>query len=352
MITSSITRDLTRNPTQGKFQPKDLQGLVLHCRNQRGITNTGLGVSQWDDVSGQGNHLKQATDTNRPLIGDIASDIITNGDFATDTIWTKQTGWTISGGVGVGTSVPAFTSIFQTVSFSDNKFYRVTFDVVTVTAGGVLPIFFGNVLVIGTERTGTGTFTEILNSNNGNNLFLLQAGSSGFSGTIDNVLVESFDYPSGILFDGVDNYLKADVFTLVQPETVYILGKQVTWTITDNWFDGDTASTGLLQQVTSTPQVAASADIQSSTISPTLDTYVVISVVFNGANSVLQLNDDTPITGDFGADNLDGFTLGAIGGGASGWGNIQIKEVIIYNTAHDSNTRLKVIEYLSFVGNL
>ena len=155
-----------------------------------------------------------------------------------------------------------------------------------------------------------------------------------------------------ILFDGVDNFLKADAFTFIQPSFIYVLGKQITWTASDNWFDGDTANTGLLQQVTLTPQIAANADIQSSTISPALNTDVVVCVGFNGANGVLQLNHGTPVTGNFGADTLDGFTLGAIGGGGSGWSNIQIKEVIAYNTAHDANTRRRVIKYLAKVGKL
>ncbi len=41
---------------------------ALWCRYGRGITVTGSGVSQWEDQSGNGRHLLQGTDTNRPAL--------------------------------------------------------------------------------------------------------------------------------------------------------------------------------------------------------------------------------------------------------------------------------------------
>lgn len=42
-------------------------GIKIHFDAALGITQTGRGVSQWNDQSGNGNHLVQATDANRPL---------------------------------------------------------------------------------------------------------------------------------------------------------------------------------------------------------------------------------------------------------------------------------------------
>jgi len=74
---------------------------------------------------------------------------------------------------------------------------------------------------------------------------------------------------NSILFDGVDNYLKCAAFTLVQPETVYLLGKQVTWTVSDHFFDGNAAGGGRVTQVTASPQInidagAGVAELQAS----------------------------------------------------------------------------------------
>ena len=44
---------------------------------------------------------------------------------------------------------------------------------------------------------------------------------------------------NGVLFDGVDNFMKAVAFTLIQPEFIYIVFKQVTWTSNARVFDGN-----------------------------------------------------------------------------------------------------------------
>ena len=108
-----------------KFLPSELSNLEAWYRFNQGITVTGSGVSQWDDASGNANHLLQAVDTNRP----------------------------------------------------------------------------------------------------------------------------SKEADGSILFDGVDNYLKAVAFTLIQPETVYILLKQVTWVNQARFFDGDTMNSGIVRQI-------------------------------------------------------------------------------------------------------
>lgn len=62
------------------FVPKDLQNLAAWYRFNTGITVTGAGVSQWDDQSGNGRHLLQGTDANRPSLesdGSILGDGVT-----------------------------------------------------------------------------------------------------------------------------------------------------------------------------------------------------------------------------------------------------------------------------------
>ena len=212
----------------GAFSPSDLTGLKLWTKFNSGITVTGAGVSQWDDVSGEGNHLKQGTDTNRP------------------------------------------------------------------------------------SKEGDGS----------------------------------------ILFDGVDNFLKADAFTLVQPETIYILGKQVTWSSGARIFDGDSVLSGLLYQTSGPPNVVLYAGTGLASNSDLIiDTYSTIAAIINGASSSLKINNETETTGDAGINDMGGFTLGAAGG-LTLFSNIQIKECLIYSTPHDAATRAKVIAYLSGVGGL
>ena len=52
----------------GKFSPTDILSNILACESDRGITMDDFNrVSQWDDFSGQGNHLPQAVGGNQPL---------------------------------------------------------------------------------------------------------------------------------------------------------------------------------------------------------------------------------------------------------------------------------------------
>lgn len=156
-----------------------------------------------------------------------------------------------------------------------------------------------------------------------------------------------------ILFDGSDNYLKCDAFTLNQPETVYLLFKQVTWTINEAIFDGNTANSGVMFQATTTPNVAIFAGAGGVSSDPDLatDTYGVMACVFNGASSRIQLNNNAAVNGNTGSGNMGGFTLGARGDNLVP-SNIQVKEVILYSAAHDAATRKRNIRYLATVGGL
>lgn len=51
-----------------KFLPTQIGGVKAWHRFNTGLTETGLGLSQWDDVSGNGNHQKQGTDLDKPQI--------------------------------------------------------------------------------------------------------------------------------------------------------------------------------------------------------------------------------------------------------------------------------------------
>jgi hypothetical protein len=191
-------------------------------------------------------------------------------------------------------------------------------------------------------RYGIGVSVSQWDDQSGNARHLLQA-------TATNQPAVQSD--GSLLFDGVDNFMKCDAFTLNQPTTVYYLGKQVTWVNNTSAFDGNTLNTGRLDTRTASPQMGIFAGASVGPISPVVDTYNVITSVFNGASSVLQLNNGTPVTGDTGAGNMGGFTLGA-GGDATRDSNIQVKEVILFAAAHDAATRSRVIRYLARVGNL
>lgn len=87
------------------------------------------------------------------------TDLVTNGAFATDSDWTKGTGWTISSGAAHKVTA-ATTALSQTISPAPvaGDIYRLTYDL-TETASGITPSFGGT---NGGADAGTSSVDEII----------------------------------------------------------------------------------------------------------------------------------------------------------------------------------------------
>lgn len=109
---------------------------------------------------------------------------VTNGDFATDTVWTKGAGWSIGSGVATATGAIS-TDISQTSSISliAGQPYVATYTV-TRSAGSITPNIGGTA---GTARSASGTYTEIIVAGATQTLAF---NTAGFTGTLDNVSVK------------------------------------------------------------------------------------------------------------------------------------------------------------------
>jgi hypothetical protein len=140
----------------------------------------------------------------------IGSELVTNGDFATDSDWTKGAGWTISGGkANCDGTYPAGTSITQDIGVTLNKTYKVTYTVSNYVSGDVRSYAGG--YQNGDLNASNGTFTDFITVTTGasNNLLYIE-GTNNFAGSIDNVSVIEWaindvprlQYP---LIDGVVN---------------------------------------------------------------------------------------------------------------------------------------------------
>jgi len=132
------------------------------------------------------------------------SELVTNGDFATDTDWTLGDGWTISGGVAVGTNT--FRELVSnTATVIAGRTYIVTFEITSYTAGRV-KAKVGSTL--GTYRDSVGVYTETITATNTDNARIVRS-DLNFTGSIDNVSVKEvlFDQPDGTLqlFNHTDN---------------------------------------------------------------------------------------------------------------------------------------------------
>ena len=119
---------------------------------------------------------------NFPVIG---GELVTNGDFSSDTWWTKDTGWAISGGVASRGTAAGFSSIWRPGLLTVGKSYLIQFDLVSISGGAVL-IFAGG--STSSSFTTTGSKSVVLTCT-GDGALYFQATSGATACTIDNVSV-------------------------------------------------------------------------------------------------------------------------------------------------------------------
>ncbi len=130
----------------------------------------------------------------------FGSELVTNGDFATDSNWFKDANWTIANGKAASTGLGR---MFQSISFLESNIgtkVKISFDITEITSGGVVVNCYGGISEL---FTSVGTHTFITTTTNTTNLYFNNAGAGGgFIGSIDNVSVKEvidadFDFTRG-----------------------------------------------------------------------------------------------------------------------------------------------------------
>jgi len=121
----------------------------------------------------------------------LGAEEVTNGDFATDTSWTKGTDWTISGGTANCDGLSAGNMYMNTDNITGNdlivgRLYEITYTVSNYTQG----LIRGRVgsSTSATFKSANGTYTERMVANT-SRVATIQ-GQSNFIGSIDNVSVK------------------------------------------------------------------------------------------------------------------------------------------------------------------
>ena len=138
-----------------------------------------------DGHRGQQSYILDASNTG------LGDELITNGSFTTDSDWNKNSNWTIdtTGGATAVADGSANTDINQVITSHPvaNNVYKVTFDVVSVTAGSVHFTFGG---ATGADRNSVGTYSEYITASNTDRLKIDSHATNLFAGSIDNVSVK------------------------------------------------------------------------------------------------------------------------------------------------------------------
>ena len=157
---------------------------------------------------------------------------------------------------------------------------------------------------------------------------------------------------TGVLFGGVDEFMKTDAFTYNQPATIYLVLNQKSWASVEAVFSGTGTTSAYLYQDNSAlnPQFTLNSGVNLSSSAGTelaLNTYGIVIITVDGANSEIRVNALTPKTGNAGTNNLAAIWLGCRGNGAGDrFSNIEYKEVICRKVADDTTTKTTIYNYL------
>lgn len=108
----------------------------------------------------------------------LGSELVINGDFATGSDWTGQTGWSISGGSANFTATGSYAYLLQNVGFVTGRTYKFSFEVKNYVSGGVKED------ISGVEHTANGVYTHYIVAT-GSILYFYA--NTTFTGSIDNV---------------------------------------------------------------------------------------------------------------------------------------------------------------------
>ena len=126
---------------------------------------------------------------------ELGSELVTNGDFATDSDWTLATGWTINDNKLRADNV-SLLNVTQAYVYTSGKTYKVTYTISDYVKGAMrFQLGGGGGQVNGAKKTANGTYTEYLTANANHTSARVRALSDdgGFTGSVDNVSVKQVD---------------------------------------------------------------------------------------------------------------------------------------------------------------
>ena len=116
----------------------------------------------------------------------LGEELITNGDFATDSDWILGNNTTISGGKLINSNSSAYSSTRQSIPMSVGT-YLFTYTIDSISGGGFFISFTG---FNGITRYAAGTYSEYVTLSSASTTIFLAPVSSGMTYTIDNVSVK------------------------------------------------------------------------------------------------------------------------------------------------------------------
>jgi hypothetical protein len=218
------------------------------------------GIPRLFTTAGGGTPCASASDTIGLVLDEslglaLGADVVVNGGFASDTVWSKGTDWSIAAGVASKTAGTQ-ANLTQSGILTVGRLYRITFD--AVVSAGALAVYAG-VSATADAISATGSYTRYAICVGDTALYI--QGNAAFAGSIDNIVVQEVagnhfhmqtSAARGVLQsalsqyvwrgDGVDDNLLGTIAGGGNPACMIITG---TWTaVSDNFFGIQDASSG------------------------------------------------------------------------------------------------------------
>lgn len=116
-----------------------------------------------------------------------ATELVSTGDFATDSNWTKGADWSIGAGVATRVAGAGSSDLEQSLTLAQGAWYLLDFDVTTYTAGSLQPKIGST--DIGSAIGATGTYKRVFFSGAGGAQDLKFSADAAGDFSIDNVSV-------------------------------------------------------------------------------------------------------------------------------------------------------------------
>jgi len=233
---------------------------------------------------------------------EYGAELVTNGDFATDSNWTKGTGVTISGGSATSSTGGTYIVLNQSTPIAVGTIYQYSFNV-TIVSGGIR---LGDTSSVWSNTaTSSGIYSGSVTAANG--VIYFTSPSNDFVGSINSVSVKKVIVGNGdFTFSRGSNLAatRVDVNGLIEKgrENLLLQGSNIS-TQSGSWFANQSGSTtensAVAPDGTTTASTITSAGTQYGGVNQVVPmsalryTYSVYLKAVSGTPSVSLIQTDT-----------------------------------------------------------
>lgn len=186
--------------------------------------------------------------------------------------------------------------------------------------------------------------SKYLNGNNRAQLFL------GTHFTQPILAKQPLFNTTGILFDGIDDWLKGIAENQIgHPCTIYIVLKQVGWTLNEVILEATTSSGIELRQSSTTPQILMLDNAYQAVIPEvTIGAYHLIRIIYNEAQSEYKVDNNAAVVVNVTKAGYpaSSYVLGARYNMTALWSNIEVAELIMRHNVDTDVEKQILTNYL------